>query len=74
MLDERDSVRTDDGFAEVHKTLLFPEDVDERPLDPEGQLLVWDRHVLLRDLRGAVHQVPVQLDKDYKQFAAWCTE
>ena len=46
--------------------MFFPEGVDERPLDPEGQLLVWDGHVLLRDLRGAVHQVPVQLDNDYR--------
>ena len=72
VLDEWDSVRTGDGFAEVHKTVFFPDGADERPLDPEGQLLVWHRHVLLRDLRGAVHQVPVQLDKDYRQFAAWC--
>ena len=71
---EWDSVRTGDGFVEVHKTVFFPEGVDERPLDPEGQLPVWDRHVLLRDLRGAVHQVPVQLDEDYRQFAAWCPE
>ena len=39
-----------------------------------SHLLVWDRHALLRDLRGAIHQVPVQLDADYQQFAAWCTE
>ena len=74
VLDEWDSVWTDDGFAEVHKTVFFLEGADERPLDPEGQLLVWDRHVLLRNLRGAVHQVPVQLDKDYRRFAAWCPE
>ena len=74
MLDEWDSVRTGDGFAEVHKTVFFPEGVDERPFEPEGQLLVWDRHVLLRDLRGALRQVPVQLDKEYRQFAAWCPE
>ena len=74
VLDEWDSVQTSDGYAEVHKTVFFPEAVDERPLDPEGQLLVWDRHVSLRDLRGAVHQVPVELDADYRQFAAWCTE
>ena len=74
VLDEWDGVRTGDGFAEVHKTVFFPEGVDERPMDPEGQLLVWDRHVLLRDLRGAVHHVPVQLDKDHRHFAAWCPE
>ena len=59
VLDEWDSVQTGDGYAEVHKTVFFPEGVDQRPLDSEGQLLVWDRHVLLRDLRGAVQQVPV---------------
>ena len=74
VVDEWDSVQTRDGYAEVHKTVFFPEGADERPLDPEGQLLVWDRHVLLPDLRGAVHQVPVQLDDDYRQIAAWCTE
>ena len=74
VVDEWDSVQTGNGYAEVHKTVFFPEGVDERPLDPEGQLLVWDRHVLLRDLRGAVHQVPVQLDNDNRQFAAWCRE
>ena len=42
-------------------------------MDPEGQLLVWDRHVLLCELRGAVHHVPVELDADYRQFAMWCT-
>ena len=47
VLDEWDSVRTGDGFAEVHATVFFPESADERPLDPEAQLLVWDRHVLL---------------------------
>ena len=72
--EEWDSVETGEGFGEVHKTVYFLEGVDERPLDPEGQLLVWDRHVLLRDLRGAVHQVRVQLDRDYRQFAAWCPE
>ena len=74
VLDEWDSAQTSDGYAEVHKTVFFPEGVDERPLDPEERLLVWDRHVLLRDLRGAVHQVPLQLDADYRQFAAWCAE
>ena len=74
VLDEWDSVRTGDGFTEVHKTVFFPEGADDRPLDPEGQLLVWDRHVLLRDLQGAVHQVPVQMDRDCRQFAAWCPE
>ena len=64
VLDEWDRVHTGDGYAEVHKTVFFPEGVGEWPLDPEGQLLVWDRHVLLCDLRGAVHQVPVQLDND----------
>ena len=72
VLDEWDSVRTGDGFTEVHATEFFPESADDRPLDPEGQLLVWDRHVLLRDLRGAVQQVPVHMDRDYRQFAAWC--
>ena len=67
-------MRTGDGFAEVHKTVFLPEGVDEQPLDPEGRLLVWDRHILLRDVRRAVHQVPVQLDKDYRQFAGWCPE
>ena len=71
VLDEWDSVRTCDGFIEVHETVFFPEPTDDRPLDPEGQLLVWDRHVLLRDLRGAVHQVPVHMDRDCRQFAAW---
>ena len=74
VLDEWDSVRTGDGFTEVHATEFVPESADDRPLDPEGQLLVWDRHVLLRDLRGAVHQVPVHMDRDYRQFAAWCTD
>ena len=74
VLNEWDSVQTSDGYAEVHKTVFFLEGVDERPLDPEGQLLVWGRHVLLRDLRGAVHRVPVQLNADYQQFAACCTE
>ena len=74
VLDEWDSVRTGDGFTEVHKTVFSPEAVDGPPLDPEGQLLVWDRHVLLRDLQGAVHQIPVQMDGDCKQFAAWCPE
>ena len=69
VLDEWDSVRTGDGFTEVHATVFFPESADDRPLDPEGQLLVWDRHVLLRD-RGAVHRVPVHMDRDYRQFAA----
>ena len=41
VLDEWDSVQTSDGYATVHKTVFFPEGVDERPLDPEGQLLVW---------------------------------
>ena len=72
LLDERDSVRTCDGFTEVHKTVFFPESADDWPLDPEGQLLVWDRHVLLRDLQGAVHQVPVQMDRDCRHFATWC--
>ena len=72
VLDEWDSVRRGDGFTEVHKTVFFPESADDRPLDPEGKLLVWDRHVLLRDLQGAVHQVPVQMDRDRGQFAAWC--
>ena len=72
VLDEWDSVRTGDAFTKVHKTVFFPESADNRPLDPEGQLLVWDRHVLLRDLQGAVHQVPVQMDRDCRQFAAWC--
>ena len=66
VLNEWDSVQNGDGFAEVYKTVFFPEGADERPLDPEGQLLVWDGHLLLRGLRGAVHQVPVQLDKDYR--------
>ena len=74
VLDEWDSVRTGDGFTEVHATEFFPESADDRPLDPEGQLLVWDRHVLLRDLQGAVHQVPVHMDRDYRQFAAWCPD
>ena len=74
VLDEWDSVRTGDDFTEVHATVFFPESADDRPLDPEGQLLVWDRHVLLRDLRGAVHQVPVHMDRDYRQFAAWCPD
>ena len=74
VLDEWDSVRTGDGFLEVHTTVFFPESADERPLDPEGQLLVWDRHVLLRDLQGAVHQVPVQMERDCRQFAAWCLD
>ena len=74
VLDEWDSVRTGDGFTEVHVTEFFPDSADDRPLDPEGQLLVWDRHVLLRDLRGAVHQVPVHMDRDYRQFAAWCPD
>ena len=69
-LDEWDSVQTSDGYAEVHKSMFFPEVVDERALDPRGQLLVWDRHILLCDLRGAVHQVPVQVDTDYRHFAA----
>ena len=51
-----------------------PQCADDRPLDLEGQLLVWDRHVLPRDLRGAVHQVPVHMDRDYRQFAAWCPD
>ena len=72
VLDEWDSVRTGDGFTEVHATDFFPKSADERPLDPEGQLLVWDRHFLLRDPQGAVHQVPVQMDRDCGQFAAWC--
>ena len=58
----------------MHKTVFFPVGVDERTLVPEGQLLVWDRHVLLRDLRRAVHQVPVELDADYRQFTVWCTD
>ena len=74
VLDEWDSVRTGDGFTEVYATEFFPESADDRPLDPEGQLLVWDRHVLLRDLQGAVHQVPVHMDRDYRQFAAWCPD
>ena len=37
VLDEWDSLRAGDGFTEVHKTVFFPESVDERPLDPEGQ-------------------------------------
>ena len=74
VLDELDSVRTGDGFTEVHATEFFPESADDRPLDPEGQLLVWDRQVLLQDLRGAVHQVPVHMDRDYRQFAAWCPD
>ena len=74
VLDEWDSVWIGDGFTEVHKTVFFPEGADERPLDPEGQLLVWYRHVLLRHLRAAVHHVLVQLDKDYRQFAAWCSQ
>ena len=74
VLDEWDSVRTGDSFTEVHATVFFPESADGRPLDPEGQLLVWDRHVLLRDLQGAVHQVPVQMDRDCRQFAAWCPD
>ena len=74
VLDEWDSVRTGDGFTEVHATEFFPESADNRPLDPEGQLLVWDRHVLLQDRRGAVHQVPVHMDRDYRQFVAWCPD
>ena len=72
VLDEWDSVRTGDGLTKVHATVFFPESADDRPLDPERQLLVWDRHVLLRNLRGAVHQVSVHMDRDYRQFAAWC--
>ena len=74
VLDEWDSVRTGDGFTEVHATLFVS--ADDWPLDVEGQLLVWDCHVLLRDLRfrGAVHQVPVHMDGDYGQFAAWCPD
>ena len=74
VLDEWDGVRTGDGFNEVHATVFFPETADDRPLDPEGQLLLWDRHVLLRDLRGAVHRIPVHMDRDYRQFAAWCPD
>ena len=74
VLDEWDSVRTGDGITEVHATEFFPGSADDRPLDPEGQLLVWDRHLLLRDLRGTVHQVPVHMDRDYRQFAAWCPD
>ena len=74
VLDEWDSVRTHDCFTEVHKTVFFPESADDRPLDPEGQSPVWDRHVLLRDLQGVVHQVPVQMDTDCTQFAAWCSK
>ena len=74
VLDDCDSVQTGDGYTQVHKTVLLSEDVDERPLDPEGQLLVWGRLFLLPDSRGAVHQVPVELDADYRQFAAWCTK
>ena len=74
VLDDWDSVQTGDGYAEVHKMLFFPEGVDERPPDPEGQLLAWDRHILPCDLRGAVQQVPVQLHNDYRQFAAWYPE
>ena len=40
VLDQWDSVQTSDGYAEVHKTVFFLEGVDDRPLDPEGQLLV----------------------------------
>ena len=74
VLDEWDSVRTADGFIQVHATEFFSESAGDRPLDPEGQLLVWDRLVLLRDLRRAVHQVPVHIDRDYRQFAAWCVD
>ena len=72
VLDEWGSVRTGDGFTEVHATVFFPESADERPLEPEGRLLVWDRHVLQRDLQGAVHQV--QMDSECRQFAAWCPD
>ena len=74
VLDEGDSVRTGDGFTEVHATEVFPESADHRPLDPEGQILVSDRQVLLWDPRGAEHQVPVHMDRDYRQFAAWCPD
>ena len=74
VLDEWDSVRTGDGFTEVHKTVFPPESADDRPLDPERQLLVWDHHVLLRDLQVVVLQVLVQMDRDCGQFAAWCPE
>ena len=74
VLDEWDSVKTGNGFTEVHKMLFFPESADDWPLDPEGQSLIWDRHVLLQDLQGAVHQVPVQMDRDCRQFEAWCPE
>ena len=74
VLDEWESVRTGDGFTEVYETAFFPESADDRPLDPEGQSLVWDRHVLLRDLQGVVHQVLVPMDRDCNQFAAWCPE
>ena len=29
---------------------------------------------MLRDLQGAVHQVPVHMDRDHRQFATWCPD
>ena len=71
ILEEWDSVKLDGGFVEIHETEFFPAQEEGEALDPEGQLLMWDRHVLLRDLRRDVYEVPVELDADCRQFVAW---
>ena len=60
ILEEWDSVKLDGGFVEIQETEFFLAQVEGEDLDPEGQSLMWDRRILLRDLRGDVYEVPVE--------------
>ena len=67
-MEEWESVWTEEGRKQTGEAMVSGRDQPDPRLEAEGQQLLWDKHVMMHDLRGDVYQVYTAFDEYCSQF------
>ena len=72
VVEDREGVSTEEGVKGTSGLVECRGPHGDPPMDAEGQQLMWEKHVLLQDLKADVCEVYTDFDKDCSPITRLC--